>query len=110
MKSTIHEYLAEWAMRKIFKNNGFIRLVSLCKKCPYLELFWSVFFRIQSERGKMPTRTIPNTDTFHVVYMFVFSPKMEYADLINPDLKQRQWRRSMLTLNKFHTLFRCFYC
>ena len=51
---------------------------ALHKKCPYLELFWSVFsriglnterygvsFRIQSECGKIQTRITPNTDTFH---------------------------------------------
>ena len=31
---------------------------SLRKKCPYSELFWSVFSRIR-------TRITPNTDTFH---------------------------------------------
>ena len=50
------------------------------KKCPYLELFWSVFsgiqteyerysvsLRIQSECGKIRTRITPNTDDFHAV-------------------------------------------
>ena len=51
----------------------------LRKKCPYLELFWSVFsrirteygeirtLRIQSEWGKIWTRITPNTDTFYAV-------------------------------------------
>ena len=55
--------------------------LSLRKKCPYSELFWSAFSRIrteyewyrvslciQSECGKMRTRITPNTDTFHEVY------------------------------------------
>ena len=52
--------------------------ISLCKKCPYSELFWSAFsrirteygeiLRIQSECGKIRTRITPNTDTFHAVY------------------------------------------
>ena len=50
------------------------------KKCPYLELFWSVFsafglnterysvsLRIQSECRKMGIRIAPNTDTFYSV-------------------------------------------
>ena len=50
---------------------------SLRKKCPYSELFWSVFsriwteyeasLRIQCECGKIRTRITPNTDTFHAV-------------------------------------------
>ena len=52
--------------------------VSLREKCPYLELFWSVFsrirteyreipvyLRIQSECGKIRTRITPNTDPFY---------------------------------------------
>ena len=48
--------------------------MSLCKKCPYLEFYWSVFFRIRTKRygvslriqfecGKIRTRKTPNTDT-----------------------------------------------
>ena len=36
---------------------------SLREKCPYSELFWSVFSRIP----KMRTRITPNTDTFYAV-------------------------------------------
>ena len=52
--------------------------VSLREKCPYSELFRSVFSRIWTEYGemllntercgKMWTKTTPNTDTFHAVY------------------------------------------
>ena len=49
------------------------------KKCPYSQIFWSVFFRIQteyggvslriqSEWGNVRTRITPNTDTFHAVF------------------------------------------
>ena len=53
---------------------------SLREKCPYLEFFWSLFSRIQteygeirvsigiqSERGKIGTRKTPHTDNFHAV-------------------------------------------
>ena len=53
----------------------------LHKKCPYLDLFWSAFSRIQTEYGeiqsispysvqmwKMRTRITPNTDTFHAIH------------------------------------------
>ena len=52
-----------------------------CKKCQYLELFWSVFSRIrtecgeiqsiQSKFGKIRTRITPNTDTFCKVLVIV---------------------------------------
>ena len=47
-----------------------VRNVTLRKKCPYSELFWSVFSRIRTEYGeirKMRTRITPNTNTFHAV-------------------------------------------
>ena len=54
---------------------------TLRKKCPYLELLYGLVFsafglnteryfislHIQSEYGKMRTRTTPNTDTFHAM-------------------------------------------
>ena len=50
--------------------------LSLRKKCPgpYFSPFglnterYKVSLRVQSERGKIWTRTTPNTDTFHVVF------------------------------------------
>ena len=42
---------------------------ALRKKCPYSELFWSVFSRIQPECRKIWTRITPNTDTFHTVML-----------------------------------------
>ena len=57
--------------------------LTLRKKHPYSELFWSVFsrirteyrenwvsLRIQSQCGKMRTRIIPNTGTFYSVWIF----------------------------------------
>ena len=54
--------------------------LTLRKKLPCLEIFWSVLsriwtdygeigvsIRIQSECGKIRTRKAPNTDTFHAV-------------------------------------------
>ena len=45
-----------------------------CVKCPYSELFWSLFSRIRTGYGeihskfrKIRTRKTPNTDTFHAV-------------------------------------------
>ena len=46
----------------------FLSGISLRLKCPYSELLWSVFSRIQSECGKMRTRITPHTATFHTVY------------------------------------------
>ena len=46
---------------------------SMCKKCPYSELFWSVFSPNRTEYGeidgRMWTRITPNTDTFNVVIL-----------------------------------------
>ena len=46
---------------------------SMCKKCPYSELFWSVFSPNRTEygeiHGRMWTRITPNTDTFNVVIL-----------------------------------------
>ena len=39
----------------------------LCEKCPYSELFWSAFSRIQYKCGKILTRITPNEDTFYAV-------------------------------------------
>ena len=35
--------------------------------CPYSDLFWFAFSRIQSECGKLRTRITPSTDTFYAV-------------------------------------------
>ena len=42
--------------------NSFHKKLSLRKKSPYLQFFWS-------DCGKMRTRKTPNTDTFHAVFI-----------------------------------------
>ena len=58
----------------------------MCKKCPYLEFFWSVFLyiwveyaeirsislRIQFECVETRTKETPNTDTFQAVHLLIF--------------------------------------
>ena len=46
---------------------GFLKHLPLRKKRPYSELFWSVFFRMRENAGKMRTRITPNTDSFYAV-------------------------------------------
>ena len=41
-------------------------MLTLGKKCPYLELFWSLFSRIRTEYGQIRTRATPNMDTFQL--------------------------------------------
>ena len=46
----------------------------LREKWSYSELFWSAFFHIWTEYGKMRTRITSNTDTFcAVVYVTIFT-------------------------------------
>ena len=44
-----------------------ILCLSLRENYPYSALFWSAFFRIRTESGKIRTRKTPNMDTFHAV-------------------------------------------
>ena len=62
------------------QSNKKLRRSSLCKKCPYSELFWSVFSRIR-------TRITPNTDIFHAL---VISHKFNtwYGDRVSDKLKR----------------------
>ena len=58
------------------------------KKCPYLELLWSIFSHIRIENVKMRTRITPNTDTFYAVYMLswflmILEPR-PYKQLVIP--------------------------
>ena len=50
---------------------------------------YSVFLRIQSECGKIRTRIIPNTDTFHVVFIFSDSESDTYppSPIINTTIE-----------------------
>ena len=52
-------------------------IYTLREKCPYSELFWSVFsrivsLRIHSECGKIRTRITSNTDTFYEETIEIF--------------------------------------
>ena len=81
-------------------------LQTLRGKCPYLEFFWSAFFRIwteygemslhiQFEWGKMRIRKTPNTDTFHAVkklYWKVFS--------IGPNFLHWRWNIFSVKCNR----------
>ena len=58
----------EKALRLVYKDETFPSF-ALRKRCRDSELFWSVFFRIRTEYGKMRTKITPNTDTFHAVLM-----------------------------------------
>ena len=65
------------------------QFMSLCKKCPYSEILWSVFSRIRTEyedllrkspysvrmREKIDRET-PNVDIFHAVNFSIFLPKL----------------------------------
>ena len=42
--------------------------LSLREKCPYSELFWSLFSRVWTEYGEI-LRITPNTDTFYAVFV-----------------------------------------
>ena len=46
---------------------------TLPEKCPYLELFWFIFSRIQSKCGKIRSTKTPNTGTFDTVLWFTES-------------------------------------
>lgn len=42
-------------------------VIALREECLYSEIFWSVSSRIQYKWGKIRTKKIQNTDTFHPV-------------------------------------------
>ena len=43
--------------------------LTLRKKCPYSELFWSVFSHIRTEYEKIRERITPYIDTFYAVLL-----------------------------------------
>ena len=55
-----------------FNKKGTRAFTALHEKCPYSESFWSLFYGIQSECGKIRIRKTPNTDTFHAYCSGVF--------------------------------------
>ena len=66
---------------------------------PYFSAFglnmerYGVSFRIQSLRGKIRTRKIPNTDTFHVVLCCIIQSTLSIFSPL--------WRGLLLVLSKF---------
>ena len=46
-------------------------MLTLGQKCPYLELFWSLFSHIRTEYGQIRTRATPNMDTFQLDRLIV---------------------------------------
>ena len=86
----------------------------LHKKCPYSELFWSVFFphfpafglnkysiRMRENAGKMWTRITPNTDTFYAVITWKRAYDRELLDItVHESVKQRRRRRASWSKTK----------
>ena len=63
----VHSLLKRWfqGSKRLFIK--FPECSTLREKCLYSEFFWSVSLGIQSKCGKIRTRKIPNTNTFHAV-------------------------------------------
>ena len=66
-------------------------LMTLPKKDPYSELFWSAFPRIWTGYRKIGTRLTPNTDTLHAVWVVwnidnVFGNKRYFDDHISDSI------------------------
>ena len=81
----IYQKVLEWkglVLRIFSKERNQNRCWTLRKKCPYLELFWSVFvlntgryfvyLRIKPEWGKIRARITPNRNTFYAVFNIHF--------------------------------------
>ena len=84
--------------RSIFSHN--FSEITLRKKCPYLELFWSAFSNIfHSECGKMCTKITPNTNNFQACYFW-------YLQLSHPVHFEIKWV-SILWINEHSSLFSC---
>ena len=49
--------------------NTYSCCLTLRKKCPYSQFFWSAFSHIRTKHGEILT---PNTDTFHSVWLISF--------------------------------------
>ena len=68
--------LQYYNMTCLIGSNDLRNSLTLLKKWPYSELFWSAFsphfpysVRMRENAGKMRTRVTPNTDTFYPVYV-----------------------------------------
>ena len=96
--------LQSWSLKFCKKNfpavdfSSNLKTATLREKCPYSEVFWSVFFRIRaeygetkfflrirSECGKIRQRKTQNEDMFHVVLL---SEKMVYWTTVNKKRNQ----------------------
>ena len=64
------ETIVIWLLINIYPT--FNLTSTLGKRCPYSEIFWYAFSRIQSECGKMRATITPNTDTFYAVHNIQF--------------------------------------
>ena len=83
---------------------------TLREKCPYSELFWSVFSRIRTEYGemrsispysvrmRMQTRITPNTDTFYAVIVRTWTRQIRRIRRIQPMRRTRRIRRIQFRL------------
>ena len=85
------------------KSFGYHLSYPLQEKCAYSEFFWSVFSRIWTEygeilRGKIRTRKISNTDTFHVVIASALYVE-ETENIYRKATNSRVYILSVLTTN-----------
>ena len=83
----ISSHVATKSSTKLFLMNNLLSIQqyrnhSLRKKCPYLELFWSVFSRIRTEYGEIlrisaysvwMREITPNMDTFYAIIVTLVS-------------------------------------
>ena len=91
------------------------------KKCPYSELFWSIFsriwteygeiwvsLRIKSECGKMWTRVTPNTDIFHAVCQeIIFRLKVTFFTLSSLHWSMMEHAPNFRDMEKIQVITNC---
>ena len=54
-------------------------IISLRKKCPCSELFWSALSRIRTEYGEIIPELTPNTATFYEVFVIQINQRHPHA-------------------------------
>ena len=59
-----------------------IRNTSLREKCPSTEIFWSIFFCIQTEYGDLKSKSLYYLDTFHAIPILLFFNSFSLKSLI----------------------------
>ena len=89
--------------------------MSLREKCPYSELFWSVF---SPNAKKIHTRKTSNTDTFHAVcncfptvpsaIWGIFSEFLKFCNLFHKPLGEESFCQYCTRQRIFCTLFICY--